>query len=156
MAAAQARDRPVVGIADPRDLVEALQTVYGGDICGRAAGHLVHAGPEYSARWRISVFQAAGLGATAAAFAVLWFVNPAAAAIAASLGFGVVFLAVCGIRLLGLMPAGQDARPPRLGDDQLPLYTVLVPLFRESRVLDQLVDALRRLDYPALGSKRTN
>lgn len=148
MAAAQALERPLVGIADPRDLVEALQAVYGEDICGRAASHLVHADPEFSARWRISASQMAGLGGTAAAFAMLWFVHPAAAAIAASLGFGVVFLAVCGIRLLGLLPAGSEQRPPRLGDDDLPLYTVLVPLFRESRVLDQLVEALCRLDYP--------
>jgi cellulose synthase/poly-beta-1,6-N-acetylglucosamine synthase-like glycosyltransferase len=61
-----------------------------------------------------------------------------------------VFLAVCGIRLLGLMPAGPLNRPPSLSDDELPVYTVLVPLFRETTVLDQLVAALSRLDYPAL------
>ena len=35
-----------------------------------------------------------------------------------------------------------------LRDDELPLYTVLVPLYREADVLPGLVTALRRLDYP--------
>ncbi len=34
-------------------------------------------------------------------------------------------------------------------DDQLPVYTVLVPLFREARVVRELLAALRVLDYPA-------
>lgn len=152
LAAARALGRPVVGHADPRDLVEALQAVYGGDICGRAAGHLVHAVPEFSARWRISPFQAAAVSVAAAAFIVLWHFVPGIAAIVASLGFGVVFLAVCGIRLLGLLPAGPTHKPPQLNDAELPVYSVLVPLFRETRVLDQLIEALCRLDYPALGS----
>ena len=38
---------------------------------------------------------------------------------------------------------------PRLLDDtELPTYTVLVPLFHESGVLGQLLQALGRLDYP--------
>ncbi len=35
-----------------------------------------------------------------------------------------------------------------LGDDQLPLYSVLVPLYRESKILQRLVAALSHLDYP--------
>jgi glycosyltransferase XagB len=33
-------------------------------------------------------------------------------------------------------------------EDKLPFYTVLVPLFREGRMLPTLVDRLRRIDYP--------
>ncbi len=32
---------------------------------------------------------------------------------------------------------------------RLPIYTILVPLYRESGVVSQLVDAIARLDYPA-------
>ena len=49
--------------------------------------------------------------------------------------------------------AGRD-RPP-LQDAELAVYTVLVPLFREARALDQLIAALGQFDYPALASKRT-
>jgi hypothetical protein len=37
----------------------------------------------------------------------------------------------------------------------LPVYTILVPLYREVSSLDGLIASLRRLDYPALGSKLT-
>lgn len=35
-----------------------------------------------------------------------------------------------------------------LGDDDLPMYTVLVPVFREARIVGRLVENLGRLDYP--------
>jgi glycosyltransferase XagB len=149
LAAAQSRGLPVVATAAPGDLVAALQAVYGEDICGRAAGHLVQAAPEFSARWRLSFGQAVGLSLAAAAFAAGWYAMPLAAAIAASLVFGLVFLAVCGIRLLGLLRVEPPPPPPPLGDGELPVYTLLVPLFRETSVLGQLVAALCRLDYPA-------
>ncbi|QXJ20287.1 glycosyltransferase [Actinomadura graeca] len=43
---------------------------------------------------------------------------------------------------------GEDGTPP-LPDGELPVYTVLVPLYREANVLPELLDRLGRLDYPA-------
>lgn len=43
---------------------------------------------------------------------------------------------------------GVAAREPVPGDD-VPDYTVLVPLHREGKILPALVERLRRLDYPA-------
>src|SRR5205807_6262165 len=40
------------------------------------------------------------------------------------------------------------ARAPRIPDRFLPLYTVLVPVFREANVLPGLIQSLRALDYP--------
>jgi hypothetical protein len=34
-------------------------------------------------------------------------------------------------------------------DEDLPIYTVLVPVFREARVVGRLVENLGRLDWPA-------
>jgi cellulose synthase/poly-beta-1,6-N-acetylglucosamine synthase-like glycosyltransferase len=45
----------------------------------------------------------------------------------------------------GAGPATGAALP---GPDELPVYTVLVPLYREGRILPALVDRLKRLDYP--------
>ena len=42
-----------------------------------------------------------------------------------------------------------------LSDDELPVFTVLVPMFREPEMLPVLARSLRALDYPALGSKCT-
>lgn len=155
LATARSHGRPVAGYADPGDLVRALEAVYGDEICRRAAWHLAAVQPELSAVRRLTPGQAAALVIAAAGIATGFYVYPAAAAIAASVVFGLVFLAVIGLRLLCLLAPREPARPPRLADAELPVYTVLVPLFRETAVLDQLVAALVRLDYPVLCIKST-
>ncbi|WP_417310743.1 glycosyltransferase family 2 protein [Devosia sp.] len=47
-----------------------------------------------------------------------------------------------------LRPEPRDRPPPRLTDAQLPVYSLLVPLHDEARVVPQLVAALRAIDYP--------
>lgn len=42
-----------------------------------------------------------------------------------------------------------EAAVRRLRDEDLPIYTVLVPMFKEPDVLPILANALRKLDYPA-------
>jgi len=38
----------------------------------------------------------------------------------------------------------------QLNDDDLPVYTILLPTFNEPEVISQLIDAIGRLDYPKL------
>jgi glycosyltransferase XagB len=45
-------------------------------------------------------------------------------------------------------PPSKRAQP-RIPDAELPVYTILVPLYREANMLASLVRALARLDYPA-------
>ncbi|MGI9411804.1 MAG: glycosyltransferase, partial [Hyphomicrobiaceae bacterium] len=74
-----------------------------------------------------------------------------------AVGFGIavpIALAV-GLRLLALLshlilPRPRlDRRRLRVNMHGLPVYTVLVPLYREAEILPDLVDAVMRLDYPA-------
>ncbi len=68
-------------------------------------------------------------------------------------------LAICGIfllvaiclRLAAVEASGSSEEPaaPALQDHELPVYTLLVPLYREAGVLPQLVANLRAIDYPA-------
>jgi cellulose synthase/poly-beta-1,6-N-acetylglucosamine synthase-like glycosyltransferase len=68
----------------------------------------------------------------------------------ASLASGLFFLSVVALRLLCLMPPLRRTPPPEpIEERELPPYSVLVPLFRETAVLGQLVGALARLRYPA-------
>jgi len=70
---------------------------------------------------------------------------------AASFGLAVLFFGLLLMRLataatsLGLRPLWR----PVLADAVLPLYSIVVALHREARVVPQLVDALERIDYPA-------
>jgi cellulose synthase/poly-beta-1,6-N-acetylglucosamine synthase-like glycosyltransferase len=36
----------------------------------------------------------------------------------------------------------------RVDDSRLPVYSVAIPLYREERVLEQMLGALHQLDYP--------
>lgn len=53
-------------------------------------------------------------------------------------------------RKRGAAPASLAIR-----DEDLPVYTVIAPLYHEPGSVPQLITALMRLDYPALCSKRT-
>ena len=47
-----------------------------------------------------------------------------------------------------LAPAPARATPPAVAEAQLPVISVLVPLFRETDIADHLLHHLNRLDYP--------
>ncbi|MBR7508530.1 hypothetical protein KC216_21965, partial [Mycobacterium tuberculosis] len=46
-----------------------------------------------------------------------------------------------------MIPA-EICPPPRMEDKDLPVYTVVVPLYREAVMVARLEAALRALDYP--------
>jgi cellulose synthase/poly-beta-1,6-N-acetylglucosamine synthase-like glycosyltransferase len=78
--------------------------------------------------------------------------SPATAFLAILAILAVPFLCVVLLRTIALwqlrfpLPARPPSRPTN--DDELPVYTVLVPLYREAGVVEGLLSALRRLDYP--------
>lgn len=63
-----------------------------------------------------------------------------------------VFLPIVLLRLiilvLGLWPNRLQVSAARIPDVDLPVYSILVPMFRESSVLRQLVESIAALDYP--------
>ena len=65
--------------------------------------------------------------------------------------FCVVVLRCMALREVSLGGGRQGgASSPQTTNAELPVYTVLVPLFRETAVLPQLLAALAALDYPAM------
>ena len=117
---------------------------------------LFKAQPVSSARSRTPAWQrtvvALCVGVPIGGFLVLPDATLAALATVTALPF----LCVTLLRLAALREAvrgrhrahAMKARPERLSDRELPLYTVLVPLFRETKVLPGLIQSLRELDYP--------
>lgn len=53
------------------------------------------------------------------------------------------------LAVAGLWWPAQTQRPPALREEELPAYTVIVPLYDEANVVPSLVRYLSRLDYPA-------
>jgi glycosyltransferase XagB len=141
----------------PHSLIEAALESHGQrERVDRAVRGLLRSQPTSSARLQASPWQPTALalliGTTIGGLVVL----PEAALVTITTAVALPFLCVTLLRLVALReamtgrsrPRKDDPGPERLPDAQLPLYSVLVPLFRETKVLPGLIQALRELDYP--------
>ena len=84
-----------------------------------------------------------------AALACLHLAAPPLPALAITLGLQILVLALTAIRLAAPVFDPPRIEAPPLSDADLPVYTILVPLYREGRVVPRLLRALAALDYPA-------
>jgi cellulose synthase/poly-beta-1,6-N-acetylglucosamine synthase-like glycosyltransferase len=153
LAEGQRRGLRIVGVADAHDLIAAARGVHGPFLLAEATFGLARRMPQYSARQRLTGAQAALGLAVAALIAVAILLLPGEDLwLFASFVSGLFFLSVVALRLLCLMPPLKRRRLPVrivMKEEDLPAYSVLVPLFRETSVLGQLTGALMRLRYPA-------
>ncbi len=70
---------------------------------------------------------------------------------AATAVLGVLFLSAAGLRLASTVVASPARRQPLYGNDEkLPIYTIICALYREAAVVNDLVAAIRALDYPGI------
>lgn len=134
-----------------RRLLQILEARFTGTIAQRAAFELEQRFPEFSARRQVTPAQM-GIG-LAVVLGVIMALRaaPAAACLALSLLWGAAFLANILFRAaLVWIGAGSCEAPPvaSVRDEDLPLYSLIVPLYREATVLPGLVTALSALDYP--------
>jgi cellulose synthase/poly-beta-1,6-N-acetylglucosamine synthase-like glycosyltransferase len=89
------------------------------------------------------------LAVAAATTVAAGMVAPEAVMTAFELALSFVFLAWAGLRLLGALT--REIEPPpsrRMPDDKLPVYTIIIALYREASCVPHLVRALNALDYP--------
>ena len=74
---------------------------------------------------------------------------------ALSLALTFIFLPAIALRVFAAYAlcrgegGGDRSAQARIPDAELPVYTLLVPLYREANMLGGLTRALSRLDYPA-------
>jgi glycosyltransferase XagB len=59
-----------------------------------------------------------------------------------------IFSASVTLRSMAAIASGLETHPSELTDDELPTYTVVVALYREASVVEDLVKAIDALDYP--------
>ena len=129
-----------LALTAPGHLREAVFAAMPGVVAAEALGHRPFgpaAGPALLA-----------IALCLAALACLYAAAPPLPALVLTLGVQGLVLALTAFRLAAplLDPPGIAAAP--LPDARLPVYTVLVPLYREGRVVGRLVKALAALDYP--------
>jgi hypothetical protein len=150
-----------VAVAPPHALRRAVCGHFAKRFAATAVDSLRARHPDRSARGGLAPWQRLWLGFSAAGLTVALALAPLASIRALTFGLAALFLPVIGLRVLAARDLILGARgrsalsPPRLPDAALPVYTILVPLYREANMLAPLMRVLARLDYPALGSKRT-
>jgi hypothetical protein len=73
---------------------------------------------------------------------------PAATVLGVELFLASVFIAWTILRAAACLFRPREHSSPDAAERHLPVYTIVVPLYREARVVPKLVAALRQLDYP--------
>lgn len=136
------------------DVNAVLRRVFAERLAHEAANALYESDPLASARHPLTLGQrvviGGGLAGTAVA-AVLW---PVATAVVLCCLANLAFLVAVAFKLVTALAGWRVVRrggpraAARIPDHQLPVYTVLVPVFGEANIVGGLVGHLRRLDYP--------
>jgi glycosyltransferase XagB len=139
------------------DIRNLVLTVFRTEIADEAANELFRQNPGLSARVVFSRGQKVGfiaLGILTLAALIVWPVPTIVAIITA---VSVTFLASTVFKYAVAMQGAKydivervtREGVERLTDAELPVYTVLVPVFKEANIVPQLVGNLGKIDYPA-------
>ncbi len=143
-----------IALTSPRDILRSVERLYGPVLDARAREHLLAHAPHYSLRssgkscGRLAL---AGFAAVAGA-CVFWpgTVLPAVIMLCNIVYFAAMLLKPVLFKYARAVPALPtqrmlDALP---ADRDLPVYTVLVPLYKEKESVRRLIASLCALDYP--------
>jgi cellulose synthase/poly-beta-1,6-N-acetylglucosamine synthase-like glycosyltransferase len=106
--------------------------------------------PELSAHRTITPNQAVAFVAVAVAVAFVCCLWPSAIVqiLVAAMSAGFVVSATFRASLALLGSRKEEVCAPPSDESDLPVYTILVPLYREAKIVPQLAQALLALDYP--------
>lgn len=145
------------GVATSWDIRNLVLHVFHAEIADEAANELFRQNPELSARIVFSRGQKVGIAALIVVALVALIFWPAVVVISAITLISVVFFAGTLFKFLIAMRGAKfdvvervtDAQVAALHDSELPVYTVLVPVFREANIVGQLVGNLGQIDWPA-------
>jgi cellulose synthase/poly-beta-1,6-N-acetylglucosamine synthase-like glycosyltransferase len=144
-------------VASKFDIVLAIQMAYADALSHRAVSELAELDPEMSAQQVFTSAQATvGYLLLSVVLAGLAF-EPITTLLALNVATSIFYFGNFIFKgVLVSIGGGRSAdidqdieiEARALRDEDLPIFTVLVPMFRESKMLPALAEALRRLDYP--------
>jgi glycosyltransferase XagB len=141
----------VIAHIAPMDFHACVRQVWGRKILARATYGLFASHPQFSARRRVTLCQMIAFLLIAVCPGITLAIFPASTVwVGASAVLGLFFLSVVALRLFCLfpLPPSKNRSLEDLSDARLPVYSVLVPVFKETSVLKQLLRALLYLNYP--------
>jgi cellulose synthase/poly-beta-1,6-N-acetylglucosamine synthase-like glycosyltransferase len=140
--------RIILRLTSPERLDAYIRNAGAEELAHEASSSLHDWRPDLSAAAR-GRYGLRKLALLTAAFGVLaGYLFPHGSLAAAEFLLGTAFLAWIGLRLHACQMRSKPPSPLDLPDSELPCYTIVVALYREARVVGQLVEALKRLGYP--------
>lgn len=150
---------PIIRLVSATTLRRAYAERHRQRLLSSARDRLFVAAPAESARGGLTRLQWLGFLFVAGALVVGWRSAPGATALALSAFFALFFFMLISLRLMAAamhiplmlgraFESLSGKRTAAAVDARLPVYTVLVPLFKEAHMLDQLTRALSALEYP--------
>ncbi|HVT55949.1 MAG TPA: glycosyltransferase [Xanthobacteraceae bacterium] len=140
--------RVILRLTSPERLDAYIRNAGAEELAHEASSSLHDWRPDLSAaaRGRYGLRKLALLTAAFGALAGYFF--PQGSLAAAEFLLGTAFLTWIGLRLHACQMRSKPPPALDLPDQGLPCYTIVIALYREARIVGQLVDALKRLDYP--------
>jgi len=139
------------------DIVFVVQTAFAEALSYRAVFELAELDPEMSARTVVTTAQMIAAYALLSAVLIGLAFTPLATLIVLNIAIGIFYLGNFIFKgVLVSIGGGRSAEIDEtvavearaLREEDLPIFTVLVPMFREAAMLPQLAQSLRNLDYP--------
>ena len=140
-----------LAITSPRRLAALVRAQCGAEIAARAAHGLESLDPMFTARGELSFAQTLAAASFGLGLIALVGVAPAAARATTSAILWGLFTTAVSLRFAVTVASGATPPATLLDDAALPVYTVLIALYREAAVVPKLIAGLEKLDYP--GSK---
>jgi len=135
-----------------RRVVAAIEKQFREVFLHRAVSELAEHEPQFSASTIMTRSQALVFSILGAAILLAAIVMPHLASLALSIALAVLFAANAMFRAFLLWTGDGFAETAPHGaplpDEELPVYSLLIPLYREANVLPSLIEAMKRLDYP--------
>ncbi len=137
----------------PLDILRTVQSVFGENLTHGAQFSLSDNHPHASAQHLLSSKTKAACIFSFCLVLVLSLLFPRAALLSLNIATIIAFVSLACLRLLSVEIGRQSLSDRkedvhRIGDADLPLYTIMVPLLREADVLPILMNAIQQLDYP--------
>jgi cellulose synthase/poly-beta-1,6-N-acetylglucosamine synthase-like glycosyltransferase len=132
-------------LTSPQRFASLVRAYHSSELLDVALGRLP---ASLTAREGMTWLQVATLGIIAVLALVLGIADLDALAAVASAILWLIFSASVTLRSMAAIASGEDIHPLELSDDELPNYTVVVALYREASVVEDLVKAIDAFDYP--------
>jgi glycosyltransferase XagB len=132
-------------LASPQRFASLVRACRGAELLDVALDRLP---ASLTARKGMTSFQTVALGAAAILAFFLGVSDFEVLQALSSAALWLIFSASVTLRSMAAVANGPEVSPLQVADEELPTYTIVIALYRETSVVEELVKAIDSLDYP--------